>query len=77
VTLTFEEESGLVSDQVTSKVLRRVDQASNDRSSQVSTLDKVKQRRVTALLLLNLNSTFHHGKLLVSYLLVITSEALD
>lgn len=75
--LTFEEEGGLVSDQVTSKVLRGVDQASNDCPSQVGTLDKIEQRRVATLLFLNLNSTLHHGKLLVSYLFVITSEALN
>lgn len=60
--LTLEEESCLVGNQVTSKVLRRVNQAGNNCPSQVSALEKIKKCGSTAHLFLDLNGTLHHGK---------------
>src|SRR6478736_8308530 len=75
--LTLEEECSLVGDQVTSKVLRGIDQTSNNCSSQIGTLEQVKKRRVSTKLLLNLHCTLHHGKLLLGDFLIFTSETFD
>lgn len=75
--LTFKEESSLVGDQVTSKVLRGVHQASDDGSAQIGTLDQVKKRRVVSSLLLNDDGAFNHGKGLGSLLLILGTKTLD
>lgn len=75
----MEEESSLIGNQVTSKVLRSVHQASDGGSSEINTLEQVKKGRVTTGLALNLNKTLNHGKLLLRLGLGDTSatETLD
>lgn len=75
--LTLKEESCLVGNQVTSKVLRRVHQAGDNCSPQIGTLNKVEEGRGTALLHFDLNGSLHHGKCLVGMLCGFTTEALD
>lgn len=75
--LTFEEEGGLVGNQVTGKILRRVHQADDSRSPQIGSLDKVEKGRGTTHLLLNFNSSLHHGQCLLRMLSRFVTEALD
>lgn len=77
VGLTLEEEGGLVGNQVTSKVLRRVDQAGDDGSPKVSALEKIKDGGVSTLDRLDLDSTLHHGKGVVSLGLGLRAETFD
>lgn len=74
--LTLEEESCLVSNQVTRKVLRCVDQAGDDGSSQVSSLEQVKKGRRSSHLSLDLDGSLHHGQGLLGCLIFVT-ETLD
>lgn len=67
----------MIGNQVTSKVLRGIDQAGDNRSPQIGALDKVEEGWVTASLLLNLDSSLYHGKLMVRSLLVFTSETFN
>ena len=60
--LTLEEVSRLVGNQVTGKVLRRVDQAGDDGSSYIGALEKVEESWGTAHLSFDLNGSFYHGK---------------
>lgn len=74
---TFEEEGGLVGDQVTGKVLRCVDQAGDDRAAEISTLPEVQERSGTTNVCFNLNCTLNHRKRFIGALLGVVAEALD
>ena len=58
----FEEEGGLVGNQVTGKVLRGVYQASDDCSSEIGALDEVHQGRVATKLLLDFDRSLNHSQ---------------
>jgi hypothetical protein len=77
--LTLKEECRLIGDQITSEVLRRVDQAGNECSAKVNSLDEIKQGRLATFVSFNLNCTLHHGKCVLGGRLssVSTAEALD
>lgn len=67
----------MVGNQVTSKVLRSIHQASDDGSAQIGTLDQIKKRRIVSGLLLNDDGTLNHGERLSSLLLILGTETLD
>ena len=60
----FEEEGGLVGDEVAGEVLRGVHQASDSCASEVGSLEQVKQGRSAAQLSLDLDCALNHGELL-------------
>ena len=57
--LTLKEEDGLVRDQVTGQVLRRVDTANNGGSTQIGSLEELDKSRV--FLRFRLDDSSHHG----------------
>lgn len=75
--LTLEEESCLVGNQVTGKILRRVHQAGNNRSPQIGTLKKVEEGRGSTELLFDLDCTLYHGQCLLSVSGLFITEALN
>lgn len=76
--LTLEEVGSLVGNQVASKVLRRVHQANDERSPQISALEQIRKLGRTALLLLlNLDGALNHGQFLDRILLGLATQALD
>jgi hypothetical protein len=68
-----------VRDEVTSKVLGRVDQAGDDCPPQIGALEKVKETGLSAGMLLNRNRPLDHGKgvLCIRLRSVPTTETLD
>lgn len=62
---TLKEEGGLVRNEVARKVLRRIHQASDQSTSEISALEKVKKGGRTAKLSFDLDGTLNHGKLLI------------
>jgi len=74
--LTLKEICRLVGNQVTSKVLRGVDQASDDGSPQIGALEKIEQGRL-AEAALNLYGPLDHGELLSSVVLGLVTKAFD
>jgi hypothetical protein len=75
--LTLKEESCLVGNQITGKVLRRVHQAGDDSSPQIGAFEKVEEGRGSTHLRLDLNGSLDHGKFLLSILFRFAAEALD
>lgn len=75
--LTLEKVCSLVRDQVTRKVLRRIDQAGNDCPSAIGTLPEVEKCGVTACFLFDLDCTFDHGEGLVGLFFGFGAEAFD
>jgi hypothetical protein len=73
----FEEESGLVGDQVSGEVLRCVDQACDESSAEIGAFPEVEERRATAGVGLDLDCTFHHSEGLVGVSLVVVAKAFD
>jgi hypothetical protein len=74
---TLEEESGLVGDQVSGKVLRCVDQAGDYCAAEIGALPEVQERSGTADVRLNLDRTLDHRECLVGTLLGVVAEAFD
>jgi hypothetical protein len=73
----FEEEGGLVGDQVSGEVLRCVDQACDDRSAEINTLPEIQKRRATASVGFNFDGTFHHSEGFVGTNLGVVAEAFN
>lgn len=75
--LTLEEECSLVGDQVTGEVLRCVHQASDDCPAEIGALEEIEEGWGSALLGLDLDSTFNHGERLLRLLGVFATQSLD
>ena len=77
MTLTLEEESCLVSDQIAGKVLRRIHQAGNDCAPTIASLKQVEKARLTTVREFNLSGALHHGECFCVFLVGATAQALD
>lgn len=75
--LTLEEVSGLVRNQVTRKVLRRIDETGDDCSSAIGTLPEIEKCGITACFLFDLDSTLDHGERLVGLFFGFGAQAFD
>jgi len=73
----LEEEGGLVGDQVSGKVLRRVDQAGDDCAAKIGALPEIQERSGAADVCLDLDRALDHGECFVGALLGVVAEAFD
>lgn len=73
--LTLKEERSLIRNQVSSKVLGGIDQASDERPPKISALEQIHESRRATNLSLDLDGTLHHGQRVVDILLRFAAEA--
>lgn len=77
LTSLFEEECCLIGNQVTSKVLRSIDEAGDNGPPEISALDQIGEGRVSAHFGLDFDSAFHHSDGVIDVFLRLASKADD
>lgn len=67
----------MVCDQVSSEVLRSIDQAGDDCPAKISAFDKVKHSRVATKMGFDFDSTLHHGESFIAFFFGVVAETFD